>query len=106
MIKNAKRFFVLFGAIVLLAVGSIAQVRQATPVDLARAKAELMNTLETARDTAVFENGKLRSFRIKSPKGDERFITIEHGKDDRSFTMVDGSLRISVFLDEDRRLSS
>jgi hypothetical protein len=106
MMKNAKRFLVLFCAIVVLAIGSAAQVRQASPENQCRETADVLNTISKAKDTAVFENGRLKSLRIRLPKTEEQLVTFEYPGDDKSFTMVTAGRRITVLLDHDRRISA
>jgi hypothetical protein len=103
MLKNAKRFLVLSGAIVLLAIGSTAQVRQA---DLSREDTQIQAMLARASESAKFENGRIKSLRIQLPNFSERLVTFEYAGDDRSFTMVDAGRRITVLLDKDRRISA
>ena len=86
----------------LATVGSHAQV---VPVDPDVQAAQFQSVVVQAMDTAVVENGKLRSLKISLPGDRERSLTFEHSNDDRSFTMVDGSQRIHVVLDDLRRIS-
>lgn len=103
MRKRIKSFLILSALVCLAAIGSQAQTASR---DIKAESAEWQNVLAKANESAVSENGKLQSLRLTLPKDHERYLTFEHAKDGRSFTILENGLRIVVVLDELRRISS
>lgn len=99
---KTKLFLVPLILVCLTAVGSHAQEGGKDPNVIA---AEWQAVMTKAMDSAVVENGKVRSLKITLPNDRERLLTLEHAEDNRSFTIVDEGRRIRVLLDEARRIS-
>jgi len=90
----------------LVCLSVIGSHAQAAPRDIEAETAEWQNVFLKANESAVFENGKLQSLRLKLPKDLERYLTFEHAVDGRSFTIVEDGRRIVVVLDDQRRIST
>lgn len=102
MYKKAKLFLVSMMLVCAAVVSSHAQV---TGRDPGTEAARLQAAITKAVDTAVFENGRVRSIRITLPNDRERLLTFEHAEDQRSFTISDAGRKIRVVLDDLRRIS-
>src|SRR5688572_17781096 len=99
MYKKAN-FLVPIMLLCLAVVGSHAQVVGKGP----SAEAAKLQCV-IARDTAVIENGKIRSLKLTVPNDRERLLLFEHAEDGKSFTIVDDGRKIVVFFDELHRIS-
>ncbi|MCU0240686.1 MAG: hypothetical protein MUC29_14695 [Pyrinomonadaceae bacterium] len=67
----------------------------------------IVSVQETAKRTAVLENGKLKSVRLPIPNVGERLFTFEWASDGRSFTMVsDNGERTQIFFNEKNEIQS
>ncbi|HUR98222.1 MAG TPA: hypothetical protein VMZ26_09185 [Pyrinomonadaceae bacterium] len=98
-----KSFWIVSVLIFMAAIELHAQTARG---DIKVGTAEWQNVLAKANESAVFENGKLRSLRLTLPNDRERYLTFEHAKDGRSFTIVeDGRRTVTVQLDDQRRIS-
>lgn len=102
MYKKTKLFLMPMMLVCLAVVDSHAQVDAKDP----RAEAEQLQSIITkAIDSAVYENGKIRSVKVSLPNDRERLLTLEHSKDGRSFTMIDEGRKVVVLLNEYGRIS-
>lgn len=99
---KTKLFLMSLMLACLAALGSHAQVRGEDP---SAAAAQLQSVIAKAMESAVYEDGKIRSFKVNLPGDRERLLTFEHAKDGRSFTMIDGRLKVVVLLNEYGRIS-
>lgn len=95
-------FLVSMMLVFIAAPGSHAQVKTMSPETAA---AEFQSVVSKAMDTAVIQNGKLRSLKISLPGDRERWLTLEHSSDDRSFAIIEDGRKIRVVLDDSRRIS-
>lgn len=93
-------------SLMLVCLSIIGSHAQAAPRDIAAETAEWQNVFLQANESAVLENGKLQSLRLKLPKDRERYLTFEHAVDGRSFTIVEDGRRIVVVLDDQSRIST
>ncbi|HKP71144.1 MAG TPA: hypothetical protein VJV05_17790 [Pyrinomonadaceae bacterium] len=104
MLKKTKYFATLCAALMLCAIGSVAQ-SPSTSRDQEATK--FASVIMRAVETSVFENGRLRSVKIRLPNSDEKLITLEYPtNEDLTFTLIEDARRTQVFLDKDRRISS
>jgi hypothetical protein len=103
MRKRIKSYLVLSALVCLAAIGTQAQTAAR---DIKAQTAEWQNVLSKANESAVFEDGKIQSMRLTLPKDRERFLTFEHSKDGRSFTILEDGRRTLVVLDDQRRISA
>ena len=99
---KAKLFLMSMIVACLAALGSHAQVRREDP---SAASAQLQSVIAKAMESAVYEDGKIRSIKMKLPGDRERLLTFEHAEDGRSFTMIDAGLKVVVRLNEYGRIS-
>jgi hypothetical protein len=90
-------------AIGILSLGADAQLQQE---QLTKEAEELRNVIDYSIKTSTFENGKLTSFRVRTPNDIEKVISVVQGDDKRSFTMFDQGRATKVAVEEDGRLSS
>jgi hypothetical protein len=74
--------------------------------DVKAENAAWQNVLAKANESAIFEDGKIRSIRLTLPKDRERFLTFEHAKDGQSFTIIEDGRRTLVVFDDQRRIST
>lgn len=102
MYKKSKLFLVSLTLVCLAVVGSHAQVTDKDPTAEA---ARLQSVITKAVDTAVYENGQIRSLRITLPNDRERLLTFEHTDDQRSLIINDEGRKTRVVFDDLRRIS-
>ncbi len=103
MRKKIRSYLILSALLCLAAIGTHAQT---TARDINARTAEWQNVLARASESAVLENGKIQSMRLALPGDRERFLTFEHSKDGRSFTILEDGRRTHVVLDDQRRISA
>lgn len=96
--------YLILSALVCLAV--IETRAQTVARDYKAENAAWQNVLAKANESAVFEDGKIRSLRLTLPKDRERFLTFEHAKDGQSFTMIEDGRRTLVVFDDQHRIST
>lgn len=93
-------------SLMLICLSVIGSYAQTAPRDVNAESAAWQTVLSKASESAIFDNGKLQSLRLHLPKDRERYLTFEHAKDGRSFTIVEDGRRTIVVLDDKRRIST
>lgn len=95
MLKTTIKFFVVLALVVAFAESGFAQTSEEWQAIFAR-----------ARETAVFENGKIRSVSFTIPGGPAKTFNFEHSQDGNSVTIVDEeNYEVEVFFDQQKRIS-
>lgn len=101
MSKKSKQFGVLLVTILMLAGTFFAQVQKNKDVE-----SEWKNIFSKANESAVFEDGKIKTLKLPIPDEGEKLLTFKH-IDDKSFSIVDEKgKRFKIFLDESKKISS
>lgn len=93
MLEKFKKFCAV-SAITLVFTGSLFAQVQRNERDI---ETEQDNIVTKANESAIFENGKMKSVRLAIPNEGEKTLSFGYAEDDKSFTIVDEKAKELMF---------